>query len=243
MNLIGNTRIPGPVSDNYSPGNLIRKRGMRWERLFLTKGTANDPNSVLNSLTETELKTTVVLNGSTSCNKPSEGVIYEFDYSHLWNNFDDLVPYWMSIVTTDEPGNTSNSYVVAGYVSGSIGSAHQYYAGCHWDSGSGPDLRVGAGSNPTPADSGARTNLMHCCAAFLHGPDRRWDSVHAYGVTAAEAWDYTKHGTTAASFGAGDKLIKPFVALGRSNGVAGNATIGFRAYVLVGPRQSTWFPG
>ena len=243
MNFLGNTRIPGYVSDHYSPGQLIRKRGMRWERLFLTNGTANDPNSVLNSLTETEIKTTVVLNGGIASNKPSEGVIYEFDYSHLWNNFDDIVPYWMSIVTTDEPGNTSNAYVVAGYVSGAIGSAHQYFAGLHWDSGSGPGLRVGSGANPTPADSGARVNLHSMVAQFNNGPDRRWDSVIAYGVEADEDYDSTKRGQTSASFGAGDKPMKPFVALGRSNSVAGNATIGFRAYVLVGPRQNDWFPG
>ena len=149
----------------------------------------------------------------------------------------------MSIVTTDEPGSTTNAYVVAGFVSGTIGTDHQCFAGLHWDAGSGPDLRVGSGSNPTPSDSGARTDLLHCVACFLHGPDRRWDSVHAYGVDASEDYDTTKHGTTAVTVGAGAKPMKPFVALGRSNTVAGNATLGFRAYMLIGPRQSDWFPG
>jgi len=249
MNLIGNTRIPGPVSDNYSPGNLMRKRGMQWKRLYLSQGTKIDPSTILNTLTETvgasSVATVVNIDGGTSTNKCSEALTYTYDMTELFNNWDGVTPYHMCLITTAEPGNTSNMYVVCGMASsaGSLGSAHQMFAGCHWDSGSGPDLRVGSGTNPTPSDSGARTNLLHMAATFNVGPVRRWDSVHAYGVDASFDYDSTKHSTSGVTMNtANPKTLQPYITIGRSNAVAGAAEVGFRAYIMIGPTQDTWWP-
>ena len=249
MSYSGRTRLPGPVSSNNNPGSTARSgRGMRWKRLYLGEALASaDPNSVIASVTETKEKTTVVLNDASSDTKlPSTGGLYRWDMSHLWNNWDSICSYSMCIVTVDEPGNTDNTWVVVGQAinAAGLGGSHQMYAGLHWDSGSGPDLRVASGTDPTPSDSGARTNLLHMYAHFTHGPDRRWDSVHAFGVDSSFDYDAVRHSTTGASPSAGTKALQPFVALGRSLQTPNNqSTIGFRADILIGPRNDgTWFP-
>jgi len=247
MNLTGRTRIPGPVTRGFWPGTGVMRPDFEWVRLKLATGTVTDPNSVLVSLTETDAATTVVLADlASSTNKASEGVSYRWDFSHQWD-WDELIPYYMSIVTTAEPVlNTENSYVVAGFSTDASDLANhdQAFFGLHWDAGGGPDLRVGIGSNPTPADSGARTDLLHCAGSILLGPDRRFDSVHAFGVDASYEWDFTKHVTSATTVGDAEAVFNPFVALGRSNDTPDSqSTIGFRAYMMIGPRQATWFPG
>ena len=239
------TRQPGPISAPVGK----RIQPPKWRRLLLGGADGSiDPSSKIVSSSDSASESSVTIGGGTATNKAGEGGLWWWTMGA--NRYDYGRPHclYVALEITTAPGNTSNTAVCIGLCDAGSGmpNKNQLGVGLHYDAGTGPDVRTFAGGwAPTPSDSGAASDRVGVIGQILLGPGRRaWEYVNAWAYNSSGTWKLTRQSSHGATTGVPQPGTDLFVSVGRSNTVAGNATVGFRAHYLLfsTPPSVGWQP-
>lgn len=240
------------------PGAISRPIGRqppepKWRRLFLGGATGSmDPSSTISASSDSLAESSVTVLGGTNTNKAGEGGLWYWTLGQRQYDFGRPHCLYLSLEMTSPPlTGVCNMYAAIGMCDvaeggSSMPARNQLGARIHVDANPGPDHGTFAGGhNPTPSDSGANANRVGLIAQLMLGPGRRaWEYVTSWSYNDSMAWITTRQSTSGHTTGVPQPGTDLFVAVGRSNNVAGDATMGFRAHYLLfsTPPTITWRP-